>query len=356
MGHDCTVPSSGNRLDVMRRRAVDAGIPLHCTFALTHRCNLRCIHCYVRPEIRDAEHELAASAWLDLAREAASAGCFSVLLTGGEPLIRDDFPEIYLGIRRLGVHVMVFTNATKVSDAVINVMREAPPRLVEVSIYGASADTYRSVTGSGSAYHDALQGVQRLRDAGVKVRLKTVLMRTNVHEFSQIQAMAKSDEAAVRYDAVLQSRFPGDPVIAGLRVPPAEVAALEASAVPEARRQWQIRHDRRASREEMTQNHLYSCAAGLISLYMTADGYMQPCVSTARYAVRYQPGRFLAQFKLMRETVRSVAIPDEYRCRGCDARVYCGSCPPVAELEGEAESGVCGYACDLAWERYALRE
>lgn len=335
----------------MRRRAAVEALPLHGTFALTHRCNFQCVHCYVLPGAGPVEAELSADDWLALAQEAAEAGCFSILLTGGEPLLRSDFSEIYLGIRKLGIHVMIFTNASCVDDRVVKTLCEAPPRLMEVTVYGATPETYRAVTGRPSAHAETMRGIARLREAGLPVRIKTVLMQPNRHEFTAIRGLAAEGEPSVRYDAVIQPRFPGDTGIERLRIPPAEVARLEAAAIPELPEQWRAQQARQGNPESSESPPLYSCAAGGISFYVTAEGRVQPCVSAVRHGAPYERGKLLELFRNCRRSIQAVRAPAGYPCAACGDRVFCGSCPPLAELEKGDEAGICSYACELAHAR-----
>ena len=352
MDTDCDLAAGGARVDAMRRRAAAEGLPLHGTLALTHRCNFRCVHCYVLPNAEAPETELSTQAWLGLAQEAADAGCFSILLTGGEPMLRTDFAEIYLGIRKMGVHVMLFTNASRVDARIIEVLRLAPPRLIEVSVYGATPETYRNVTGRAEAHAEALRGIGMLRAAGLPVRLKTVLMQPNRHEFEALRALAAAGEPAMRYDAMIQPRFPGDREIERLRVPPAEVADLELRAIPELAGQWKAQQARQAPAPTSGgETPLYTCAAGGISFYVSAAGLVQPCVSAVRHGVRYKRGGLLEAFRAVRRSVQAVRVPAGNECATCGDRVFCGSCPPIAELESGEESGKCAYACALAHAR-----
>lgn len=351
MGADCDILSGMERLHAMRRRAAAEGLPLHGTFALTHRCNFRCVHCYVQPGARPPERELSTTEWLALAQEAADAGCFSILLTGGEPLVREDFAEIYLGIRKMGIHVMLFTNASRVDSRVVDALCTAPPRLIEVTVYGATPETYRRVTGRASAQAEAMDGIARLRAARLPVRLKTVLMQPNRHEFTAIRKLAAAGEPPVRYDAVIQPRFPGDAEIERLRIPPAEVVRLEAAAIPDLPEQWRAQQARQGKPKASASPPLYACAAGGISFYVTADGRVQPCVSAVRHGVPHVRGKLLEAFRTGRRSIQAVRAPVAHPCVTCGDRIFCGSCPPIAELESGDETGVCAYACALAHAR-----
>lgn len=351
MDADCDLSSGAARLDAMRRRAAAKGIPLHGTLALTHRCNFRCIHCYVLPNANPPSAELSTADWLSLAQEAADAGCFSILLTGGEPLLREDFAEIYLGIRKMGIHVILFTNASRVDARAVEALVAAPPRLIEVTVYGATPETYGRVTGRAEAHAEAMRGLALLRAAGLPVRLKTVLMRPNRHEFEAIRALAAPGERSPRYDAVIQPRFRGDAEIERLRVPPAEVVEMEARAIPDLAGQWRRQRGRQEKSSPVGAPSLYACASGLISFYVSAEGMVQPCISAVRHGIRYERAGLLEAFRAGRRSVQGRCAPSGYACATCADRFFCSSCPPIAELECGDEAGKCAYACELAHER-----
>lgn len=351
MDPDCTARLGDERLLALRRRATAEGVPLHVSLALTHRCNLRCIHCYVLPNAGSPEAELGTDDWLALAEEAAAAGCFSMLLTGGEPLLRNDFAEIYLGIRKLGIYVTLFTNATRVDRHVVETLQAAPPNSIEVSVYGATPETYGRVTGFASAYAAAMRGIALLREAGLPVRLKTVLIQETAREFAAIRALVAPGEKAVRYDPAVHPRFSGDVGIEDRHVPPAELAELESRTVPELAAQWIKRQSEMQRQPEADSTYLYACGAGLHSCYVSADGMVQPCTSAVRYGVPYRRGGFLSAFREGRAALRAKRVPPDYECAACADRLYCAICPAIAELESGSEAGKFDYACRLAHER-----
>ena len=83
-------------------------------FELTERCNNACIHCCINQMEHDAglaAREMDTGFVKDLLQQAADLGCLSVRFAGGEPLLRSDFTDLYLFARRLGLRVVLFTNA-----------------------------------------------------------------------------------------------------------------------------------------------------------------------------------------------------------------------------------------------------
>src|SRR5512136_2028929 len=98
---------------------------------LTARCNNNCTHCYINLPANDREaetQELTLGEIEHIADQAVEMGAVWVLLTGGEPLIRRDFADIYLMLKRKGLLVSVFTNATIIRKEHIELFKKYPPR------------------------------------------------------------------------------------------------------------------------------------------------------------------------------------------------------------------------------------
>ena len=145
--------------------------PLSFDLELTARCNNDCRHCYINLPAGDRAAraaELTAAEILDIAGEAAELGALWCLLTGGEPLLRDDFAEVYLGLKRLGLLVSVFTNACLVTPAHVELFRRYPPRDIEVSVYGATRETYEAVTRRPGSYDAFVRGLELLLEGGAQ--------------------------------------------------------------------------------------------------------------------------------------------------------------------------------------------
>lgn len=220
-----------------------------------------------------------------------------------------------------------------------------------MTVYGATPETYRRVTGRASAYAEAMRGIGLLRAAGLRVGLKTILMTCNQHEFLAIRAMAAAGEPNVRYDPAVHPRFPGDKEVDHLRLPPAEVADLEFCHVSDLPRQLLLQKAREATIKPSDSKPLYRCGAGLTSCYVTAEGMVQPCTSTTRYGVPYARGGLRAAFREGRRALEARHAPAGFLCASCADRPICNSCPPLAEMDCGDEAGRFAYACSLAKER-----
>jgi radical SAM protein with 4Fe4S-binding SPASM domain len=159
---------------------------------LTERCGNDCLHCSINRPAGDAEarsREWPAARWKALLDEAAALGCLVVRFTGGEPLLRDDFAELYLHARRRGLRVMLFTNAALVTEGTAALLARVPPlEAVEVSVYGMTEETCEAVTRVRGSFAAARRGLGRLLDAGVAVAVKGAVLPPTRGEVEAFEA------------------------------------------------------------------------------------------------------------------------------------------------------------------------
>src|SRR4030042_1207561 len=88
-------------------------IPLDVSLELTYRCNNRCVHCYCNlpsNNTKALEEELTTEEIKKILNELSSMGSLWLLITGGEPILRNDFAEIYLYAKKKGFLITLFTN------------------------------------------------------------------------------------------------------------------------------------------------------------------------------------------------------------------------------------------------------
>ncbi len=139
-------------------------LPVSASLEVTFRCNLRCAHCYQEhtSPARLAAGELSLAEIQDILDQAAAEGCLWLLLTGGEPFMRSDFLDIYAYAKRKGFVVTLFTNGTLITDRVADFLADLPPLGIEISLYGATQETYERVTGIPGSHARCIEGIERL--------------------------------------------------------------------------------------------------------------------------------------------------------------------------------------------------
>lgn len=163
----------------------------HLDIELTERCNNACLHCYINLHAQDHRatgRELSTEQWKDILRQAADLGALSVRMTGGEPLLRKDFAEIYLYARRLGMMVMLFTNARLITPELADLFARVPPlKKIEITVYGMRPESYDSVTCSSGAFAEFRKGVDLLMERKIPFVVKSALLPQNINELEELE-------------------------------------------------------------------------------------------------------------------------------------------------------------------------
>ena len=177
MNKKSTEPYISTYLHTKGRRL---GLPIAGNFELTARCNFNCPMCYVHLTTEQLEKsgrkELSAEQWLKIAKDARDKGMIFVLLTGGEPLVRKDFFEIYRGMKELGLLISINSNGSMLRGEILEEFLKDPPFRFNISLYGGSNETYRNMCGL-AAYDQVKENIRTLRQAGAASVICVTLCR-----------------------------------------------------------------------------------------------------------------------------------------------------------------------------------
>jgi radical SAM protein with 4Fe4S-binding SPASM domain len=332
---------------------------------ITSRCNLNCGHCYINLPSGDQEakaSELTPAEINSIADQATALGAMWILITGGEPLLREDFSEIYLSLKRKGLLVSVFTNATLLREGHLELFRKYPPRDIEVTVYGVTAETYERVTGRPGSFAAFTNGLNRLLESGVKVRLKAMAIRSNFHELPQIASFCRAHtKDYFRFDPQLHLRFDRDEtrnaLIRSERLTQEEIVALERA--DEERFSGLLKGCDRLINEDFSRigcNHLFHCGAGSGSFNVGYNGTFRLCSSLWAPETLYdlRKGTLREAWERLVPTVRDMRSQrPEFleRCRCCSIINLCMWCPAHSWLEtGEMDTPI-EYFCRVAGAR-----
>lgn len=347
------------------KRLADRRIPLSFDLEITARCNNNCRHCYINLPAGDRTargKELSPEEISRLADEAVSLGALWCLITGGEPLLREDFPEIYLALKKKGLLVSVFTNAALVGAEHIRLFRRYPPRDVEVSVYGVTRETYERVTRRPGSFAAFRRGLDLLAAGGVKVRLKAMALRSNAKELPAIARFCRArTTGCFRFDPFLHLRVDGragrNAEIRAERLSPEEIVAIEQA---DEERAFALH---RACESLLPppslppgDRRLFQCGAGAGSFSVGCDGFFRlcpdlwhpDCVYDLRKGTLADAWNRFAPAVRERRSARSAFLTT---CRVCPLADLCFWCPARAHLEtGEMDAPV-AYFCRVAHAR-----
>lgn len=340
-----TLPDTGEFLSVLNDRVCSERIPLCGSIDLTNRCNLECVHCYLRG--RGDGEEMSTAEVTGYIDQAVDAGCLFLLLTGGEPLARKDFRKIYEHAKRAGLLVSIFTNGTLIDEKMADFLAGFPPHTVEISIYGSRPGVHDGITGVTGSFEQTMRGCRLLKERGIDVSLKTILMTLNRDEMEGLLDIASVYGVRFRADGAIFPRLNGDRSPLGLRLKPEEVVERE-FMIPQRREHWRQFMAKVGGLEPA--ESLYDCGAGVSCFHITAAGRLQPCIMAQKPGYELAGQDFADAWREM-AVISERQAGSDYPCSDCERRLLCDSCPGFFGLETGDEGIYSEYVCNIAKER-----
>ena len=329
--------------------------PLRGHIELTHRCNLDCIHCYCQGS-ESGNGELRTQQWKDIFDQIRQEGCLWLTLTGGEPLLRDDFPELYAYLRRKGFFVTIFTNATVFSSDVFKILKRYPPFLIEISLYGVTKNVYESVTQVSGSFPKVRENLNTLLQMKMPLVLKTVGLRQNKNEILKVKALAEKilGKKKFKFDAFLIPRLNGDQIPCRYRLSPEEILEIERGDEDMLAQHQEELHGSPGLLR--AREFLYQCDSWRESFFINPYGRLQFCLLSQKYSCDLKKRSFKDGFyhefpKLWDEKFTTAA-----KCKACRLRPYCHFCPARAFIETGDQEGRVEYYCRLAKDYFKQRQ
>jgi len=320
--------------------------PLRLVFwETTTRCNLDCVHCRASAGPEARPDELTTDEALAFVRSLASFADPILVLSGGEPLCRDDIFEIAAESADRGLRVALATNGTLVDDAVAAQVRAAGVARTSVSLDGPEAAMHDAFRGREGSFYDAVTGLKRLKSAGLETQINTTVTRHNADTLPQVLRLALdlgvqalhlfllvpvgcgaeiSDEQMLppeRYEAVLEWLF-GE----SQRVP----IELKATCAPHYFRI--MRQKAKALGADIPRGEGMSavtkgCLAGQHVCFVSASGEVYPCgyLPVSSGNVRTTPLEEIWQTSDVFAQLRDPSLL-KGKCGACEFRAVCGGC------------------------------
>ena len=342
--------ANSRAVDFLYARARAQRIPISVDIEITARCNFKCIHCYIP---HNSRQYLSVEETVDYMRQIRAAGTVFLTLTGGEPLLHPGFVDIYEEASRIGFAITVFSNASLIDSQIIGLFDRMPPRRVEVSLYGSSAAGYRTVAGRGARYDRVLEGLELLLNAGVNVKLKTVLFRGTDAEIKDMKEFAQRLSVPFEYAVNLFPRTNGDRAPVALRLPAAEVVSIEQELDGQKAADW---CEGLSSTDDTRKDEMFECGAGTYSCKIDSSANVKLC-NFAGFSARSLRNESFSEIWDSFNDYAEMKKPEEESCSGCSLRKVCDTCPISGFTEAGSVEGLgfpVAYNCELATHRAAV--
>ena len=325
-----------------RKKLIPKRRLMTATIELTRRCNLNCIHCHNRLSVHECGRKVLSTKQVcDILGQMRKAGVMSLIFTGGEPLLRRDFKEIYRFAKKNNFAVNVNTNATLLTKDMVRFLKNNPPMSLNISCYGVTPGTYESVTrvpGSFSKFQGALS---LLKGSGVRVIFKFITMKNNFREAARAEVLAQ--RMGMRYGCFY---------LLGLRV---DRDQSKNALIKRQRLNVTETVELFEGMGEDLRKFFFSfpgcgpvegCGAASLACTVDPQGWLTPCTYLSAPRVSLITTRFDKAWDLL-ALRESPVKKKQAACKNCRHTTYCRWCPGASYVETGSTEERIPYYCDL---------
>lgn len=344
------------------------GTPVAGTFELTPRCNFNCKMCYVhltQEEQRSRGRELTADEWIGIGEDAKNAGMIFLLLTGGEPTLRPDFPEIFEQLKKKGLVISINSNGLLLDGALRRLLCENPPSRINITLYGISNETYERQCGL-PAYDRVIENIRVLREAGVDVKINMSVTPDNCTDIQAVHDKAKELGAQIQatpymfppirlHPECFGQNFRMDPLKAGTLIADNEAANKSEERL---RKQYEAIKNGRLLEEDTDEDCMGTeadgmrCRGGKTAFWIDWDGKLLPCGQMVAPAADVLSLGFDEAWRQVRTSAADIRLPME--CTVCKLKNICHPCAAMCYCETGRFDGKPEYVCRMR-HRYCER-
>jgi len=318
-----------------------ADLVLSVTLEITHYCNFCCAHCYGGYERN--KNDLSFEQIAGIIDQLHEHGTLDLSLTGGDPLTRPDFCDIYQYAREKGMFVSVLTNAAGLKPEHIISFLEYPVSHLSISVYGFSPETYDQVTRTSGNFQKVMRAISLLEEHNIPFELKSVATKANKREILALCRLAEELEVPFRYSTKLVPENNGCLDVLEHAITPEEAFWFEQN--DEKRRQaWErgaanmdLYHEDRNCRKSC--GFRYLCHAGDRDATISADGTLYLCLNERSRGYDLLSGTIQEGYEAFIKIMRDEKAPEGYKCLACPDIDYCDHCAAEIRLKEDFDFG-----------------
>jgi radical SAM protein with 4Fe4S-binding SPASM domain len=341
----------GDFSSLLHERSQGRRVPVEVGIEVTHRCPLECQHCYNNLPMSDSKaraQELTFEEHVCLLDELVELGCLWILYTGGEIFARKDFLDIYTEAKKRGFLITLFTNGTMITPNIADHLAEYRPFNIEITLYGATRETYETLTQIPGSFDRCMRGIHLLLERGLPLKLKTVPTSINVHEVYEMKRFAEQDLGVeFKFDPLVNPRTDCSQSPLNVRLTPEQAVALDfRDPIRRTGYRGIVESELAANLPASTKR--YTCGGGHNGCAVDPNGKMTICVISHQDGYNIRSGSFRDGWEGRLKDIRATETTRETICTNCCIRSLCSMCPANGELEaGDPESPV-DFLCQVA--------
>ena len=345
--------------EYLHRKASITKTAISGAFELSPLCNMDCKMCYIKMS-KEKQESIARlrtkEEWIELAQKAKEKGMLFLLLTGGEPFLVKDFKELYIELHKMGFCISINSNGTMIDEDVIEWLKHYPPMRINMTLYGASDETYGRLCNNPKGFTQVTKAISLLKENNIQVKLNCSVTPYNKDDLKQMMDFAEEHDLVIQATSYMFPPLRKDKTKIGQNNRfNAEDAALYGAYISA----YSNGFDRFKDYIESGQLALYDadddcgvvegdhmrCRAGITSFWMTWEGKMLPCGMIPDKGKDPWEVGFDEAWENAKNIVSDITLP--VKCAGCGKKDECRACAAMVYTETGTYDKVPQYRCEM---------
>lgn len=346
-------------VEFLHKKAERTGTPISGTFELSPLCNMDCRMCYIKmtKEKQESISKLRTKEeWLELARQARDEGLLFLLLTGGEPFLVEDFKDLYIELHKMGFCISINTNGTMIDENVIAWLKKYPPMRMNITLYGASDETYSKLCRNPKGFTQVTNALSLLKENNIQVKLNCSVTPYNKDDLKAMMDFAEENDLVIQATSYMFPPLRKDETLVGQNDRfTADEAALYGAYIGA----YSNGYENFKSYVESGELAIYDaddecgvvegdhmrCRAGITSFWMTWEGKLLPCGMIPEEGLDPWEVGFKKAWEHARNIVSKIKLP--VKCAACAKKNQCKACAAMVYTETGTFDQVPQYRCDM---------
>ena len=292
------------------------------------------------------------------------SGAIWLCFTGGDPLTRPDFLDIYSYAKDKGFLITIFTNAYSMSKRIANYLKKRPPFVIEITLNAISKKLYEFISQIKGSYDKTTEGLNLILERNLPLKIKTQMTKDNLKELPKIKEFIEKLGLNFRPSAFLHARLDGDLFPCSLRIRPEEVIRLDRRVDLDSIKEECGSTDNQANEQNGLNEHngnnrlnvlnkrndyLFRCAiGGGDGIHIDPYGNIIPCNCIREPKMNLLKESIEGARRNILDWVRGRKVNADSKCKNCSIKDLCYNCSGKALLETGNLEGQSEWCCELA--------
>lgn len=299
-----------------------------CVIEITNRCQFMCDHCYVAKSIKK---DMDYKTFKKIIDELLEINCYSITITGGEPLLNKDFKKMFLYAKQNGMRIGINTNGYFINKEIIDLFKEYKPFQIEISIYGYNDQSYEEFTHYKNCFNNIDESINQLIKNNLNLKLKTVLTKKNFENFEEIRKYCEKYDLEFRYDYNIFPKLESESYKRNEEsLLPKQILNIIKNNKSDSE-YFKIAVNNLNENIEISEN-IFQCSIGKEQVFIDSYGNIRPCL-VVNEKRNINECKIIDAMNKFKNGICKLHFSENSKCKKCYKKKLCRYCPGKFQLE-----------------------